>query len=85
MCDTLWFYCLDVNIELAILKNKQDGEYGPPPPSASQPFSIHKSELSRSPSHMSVDSISSDASPNPVRMVQEMVGRVKVTYIYTYI
>ncbi|CAJ0825528.1 6198_t:CDS:2 [Entrophospora sp. SA101] len=67
----------DVNIELAILKNKQDGEYGPPPPSASQLYSIHKTELSRSPSHMSVDSNSSDVSPNPVKMVQEMVGRVK--------
>ncbi|CAH1766434.1 11501_t:CDS:2 [Entrophospora sp. SA101] len=68
----------DVNIELAILKNQQDGEYGPPPPSsASQLYSIHKTELSRSPSHVSIDSNSSDVSPNPVKMVQEMVGRVK--------
>ncbi|CAJ0850655.1 6060_t:CDS:2 [Entrophospora sp. SA101] len=56
----------------------EHGEYGPPPPSsASQLYSIHKTELSRSPSHVSIDSNSSDVSPNPVKMVQEMVGRVK--------
>ncbi|CAG8568644.1 7340_t:CDS:2 [Gigaspora margarita] len=42
----------DVNIELAIMKNKEDGEYG-------------KTDASL------------DPNSNPVKMVQEMVGRVK--------
>ncbi|CAG8576879.1 2117_t:CDS:2 [Ambispora gerdemannii] len=67
----------DVNIEMAILKNKQDGEYGPPTTAAVTTYS-------RPSSAMSVDSLpppsptfSTHAQSNPVMMVQEMVGRVK--------
>ncbi|CAG8559285.1 1242_t:CDS:2 [Paraglomus brasilianum] len=61
----------DANIELAVLKNKQDGDLGPPSTPAVQ------RHYSRPPSAMSIDSSSGVATANPVRMVQEMVGRVK--------
>jgi len=78
----------DVSIELAILKNKQDGEYGPPPPSSepvsppalSEPVSTPKREFYNpsspqvTPSHQNNPM---DQNSNTVRMVQEMVGRVK--------
>ncbi|KAG9287383.1 hypothetical protein G9A89_023755 [Geosiphon pyriformis] len=65
----------DATIEMAILKNKQDGEFGPPRVNAVQrPYS-------RPGSAMSID-LPSPTSPtaphsNPLLMVQEMVGRVK--------
>ncbi|CAG8559935.1 2117_t:CDS:2 [Paraglomus occultum] len=61
----------DANIELAVLKNKQDGDLGPPSTPAVQ------RHYSRPPSAMSIDSSSGVTTANPVRMVQEMVGRVK--------
>jgi len=74
----------DVSIELAILKNKQDGEYGPPPPSSepvsppalSEPVSTPKREFYNpsspqvTPSHQNNPM---DQNSNTVRMVQEMV------------
>ncbi|CAI2165455.1 5714_t:CDS:2 [Funneliformis geosporum] len=79
----------DVHIELAILKNKQDGEYGPPPPS-SEPVSPPRKEIYNPPppqtkptimnlprSEAMNTQINSDPNSNPVKMVQEMVGRVK--------
>src|SRR3954453_21203483 len=83
---------IDVSIELAILKNKQDGEYGPPPPSSepvsppalSEPVSTPKREFFNpsspqvTPSHQNNPM---DQNSNTVRMVQEMVGRVKVNII----
>lgn len=77
----------DVSIELAILKNKQDGEYGPPPPSSEpvsppalpEPVSTPKKEI---PSPRVAPSSNQNNNPidqnsNTVKMVQEMVGRVK--------
>lgn len=83
----------DVSIELAILKNKQDGEFGPPPPS-SEPVSLppKKEEfynpppqqpqvapINRNPPQVATMNTGkiSDQNSNTVRMVQEMVGRVK--------
>ncbi|CAG8781675.1 14449_t:CDS:2, partial [Acaulospora morrowiae] len=66
----------DVNIELAIMRNKEDGEFGPPPTSTIQrPSAKREMYTGRPPSIKSVDS--ADAAANPVKMVQEMVGRVK--------
>jgi len=82
----------DVSIELAILKNKQDGEYGPPPPSSepvsppalSEPVSTPKREFYNppspqvaQPSNQNNNNSPTDQNSNTVRMVQEMVGRVK--------
>ena len=87
----------DVNIELAILKNKQDGEYGPPPPSSEPVSSPPKKEFYDPPPPPHVDSTnvnppqvatmdtSVDPNSNPVKMVQEMVGRVKVNIIIYFI
>jgi len=72
----------DVHIELAILKNKQDGELGPPLPS-SEPVSPPKKEVYNSPApqQSQVKTTNTekqmDQNSNTVRMVQEMVGRVK--------
>ncbi|CAB5294367.1 unnamed protein product [Rhizophagus irregularis] len=74
----------DVHIELAILKNKQDGELGPPLPS-SEPVSPPKKEIYNSPAPQpsQVSQVSTtntgrlDQNSNTVKMVQEMVGRVK--------
>ncbi|CAG8613391.1 4230_t:CDS:2 [Funneliformis caledonium] len=81
----------DVNIELAILKNKQDGEYGPPPPSSEPVSSPPRKEFYNPPPQpkptiitnsqkadaMNTQVNSIDPNSNPVKMVQEMVGRVK--------
>ncbi|CAB4438613.1 unnamed protein product [Rhizophagus irregularis] len=74
----------DVHIELAILKNKQDGDLGPPRPS-SEPVSPPKKEIynppAPQPSQVSQVSTTNtgrlDQNSNTVKMVQEMVGRVK--------
>jgi hypothetical protein len=76
-----------VSIELAILKNKQDGEYGPPPPSSepvsppalSEPVSTPKKEFYNpsSPQVAPFQNSPMDQNSNTVKMVQEMVGRVK--------
>jgi hypothetical protein len=80
-----------VSIELAILKNKQDGEYGPPPPSSepvsppalSEPASTPKKEFYNPPPHQAAPPQNNplDQNSNTVKMVQEMVGRVKVNNI----
>lgn len=72
----------DVHIELAILKNKQDGELGPPLPS-SEPVSPPKKEVynppAPQPSQPNTPNTNKlmDQNSNTVKMVQEMVGRVK--------
>ncbi|RIA80867.1 hypothetical protein C1645_837933 [Glomus cerebriforme] len=69
----------DVSIELAILKNKQDGEFGPPQPS-SEPVSPPKEYPQPKASqveNMVTDKPTIDQNSNTVKMVQEMVGRVK--------
>ncbi|CAG8568743.1 7419_t:CDS:2 [Ambispora leptoticha] len=67
----------DVNIEMAILKNKQDGEYGPPTAAAVTTYSRPSSAMSVDSPPPSSPTFSSHAQSNPVMMVQEMVGRVK--------
>jgi hypothetical protein len=77
----------DVNIELAILKNKQDGEFGPPPPSSEPVSPPPKKEVYNlpqqvapmkiNPPQVATMNMSMDQNSNTVRMVQEMVGRVK--------
>ncbi|CAG8719620.1 25056_t:CDS:2, partial [Racocetra persica] len=64
----------DVNIELAIMKNREDGEYGPPPTSSAA--ARMSAKYSRSTLGNTSDA-SSDPNSNPVKMVQDMVGRVK--------
>ncbi|CAG8655574.1 11951_t:CDS:2, partial [Dentiscutata heterogama] len=64
----------DVNIELAIMKNKEDGEYGPPPTSTAAAARI---SAKYSHSTLGKTDASLDPNSNPVKMVQEMVGRVK--------
>ncbi|GBB83578.1 hypothetical protein RclHR1_10280003 [Rhizophagus clarus] len=72
----------DVSIELAILKNKQDGELGPPTPS-SEPVSPQKKEIYNPPAPQPSQETTvnteklMDQNSNTVKMVQEMVGRVK--------
>ncbi|RIB30816.1 NUDE protein, partial [Gigaspora rosea] len=64
----------DVNIELAIMKNKEDGEYGPPPTST---VAAARKSTKNSHSTLGKPDASLDPNSNPVKMVQEMVGRVK--------
>jgi len=64
----------DVNIELAIMKNKEDGEYGPPPTST---VAAARKSTKNSHSTLGKTDASLDPNSNPVKMVQEMVGRVK--------
>jgi hypothetical protein len=65
------------------LKNKQDGELGPPKPS-SEPVSPPKKEVynppTPQPSQVTNTNMGKqmDQNSNTVKMVQEMVGRVKV-------
>ncbi|CAG8481785.1 5038_t:CDS:1, partial [Gigaspora rosea] len=63
-----------MNIELAIMKNKEDGEYGPLPMSTAAPV-----QKSTKYSHYTLGKTDASLDPNsnPVKMVQEMVGRVK--------
>jgi len=81
----------DVSIELAIAKNKQDGEFGPPPPSSEPvsppapsaplalPVPTSKKEYYSQPPPQVAPSQNHpmDQNSNTVKMVQEMVGRVK--------
>lgn len=69
----------DVHIELAIMKNKEDGELGPPTTTT-----VQRHQDSRPGSAMSLDippppspTLGTNPHSNPVLMVQEMVGRVK--------
>jgi hypothetical protein len=77
----------DASIELAILKNKQDGDLGPPAPS-SEPVSPPEKDFYPPPplQHQVAptqnftappQNFTADQNSNTVRMVQEMVGRVK--------
>uniref|UniRef100_A0A1D1YD85 Nuclear distribution protein nudE-like 1-B n=1 Tax=Anthurium amnicola TaxID=1678845 RepID=A0A1D1YD85_9ARAE len=66
----------DVSIELAILKNKQDGDLGPPTPS-SEPVSPPEKKETYNPLP-TTNTVGKPMDQNStVRMVQEMVGRVK--------
>jgi hypothetical protein len=76
----------DVSIELAILKNKQDGDLGPPLPSSEPVSPPEKKEIYNPPSSQASrvtttannkQEKSMDQNSNTVKMVQEMVGRVK--------
>jgi len=72
----------NASIELAILKNKQDGELGPPAPS-SEPVSPPEKDFYAPPPLPPQSQVAppqnftADQNSNTVRMVQEMVGRVK--------
>ncbi|CAG8688301.1 4720_t:CDS:2, partial [Dentiscutata erythropus] len=59
----------DVNIELAIMKNKEDGEYGPPPTSTA---AAARMSAKYSLSTLGKTDASLDPNSNPVKMVQEM-------------
>lgn len=75
---------------MAILKNKQDGELGPPLPS-SEPVSPPKKEIynppAPQPSQVSTTNTERlmDQNSNTVKMVQEMVGRVRVNIINNFL
>ncbi|KAF0479042.1 ER to Golgi transport-related protein [Gigaspora margarita] len=67
----------DVNIELAIMKNKEDGEYGPPQTNTAAAAAAARKSTKNSHSTLGKTDASLDPNSNPVKMVQEMVGRVK--------
>ncbi|CAG8823657.1 7087_t:CDS:1, partial [Gigaspora margarita] len=70
----LYQISIDVNIELAIMKNKKDGEYGPPPTSTA---AATQKSTKYSHSTLGKTDTSLDPNSNPIKMVQEMVGRIK--------
>ncbi|RIB15316.1 hypothetical protein C2G38_2093510 [Gigaspora rosea] len=56
------------------MKNKEDSEYGPPPTSTA---AAAQKSTKYSHSTLGKTDASLDPNSNPIKMVQEMVGRVK--------